>query len=797
MHFRLHGEHTAPWRIVQLFAFLVLVAVLHGCVGVKNPPRGKPYVFENNLELASSNVSKERATILKERLLEYVDDSLKVPTRGVIGFSQRIRPPVFDSAAVFRSIKFFKGYLNSEGFYHATLDSFRVEVKSRKRKKAFFSFQSIPVKEVYTTFFLQLGTSLRIDSVWYQFANAELQRIADSAANSGQLRKNVTYNKQAVAAELDRLAGIFRNHGYLKMTRNALLAEIDTVDESLISFDQDIIQQQLSALQRKQDPTAKIRVFERPGTDSSVFVPYEIDSVLIYPETRITDNPDSLIAFGHFEELTNKSGVTIRQKLGTFQEKMLRRANYMLPGRLYSDRNYFRTLNNYSQMGSWQQLDVRTATRITDSAGKIDMHLFLIPAKRKSFQVDAEGSQNNNISVGNALAGRFFAVGLSATYRNRNVMRSGTQSALSAKAGYEINNVRSTGNPGLFQSFIFTANQNFSIPRLLWPLQFLDKRNLDFRRTVLNLGGFYTDRYNFYRQTSLNVGIQWEWRRDKNSFTFSLPSFETVNTRTTDSLNKVIAENPALVYSFAPGSVLSMRGSWERVLKYKSPRHFGFIRTAAETTIPVNISLFGRQFFQFFRIESQFVHHIKLVRNSFDMRFYGGVGWDLSNNRVATMPFFRQFVTGGSNSMRAWGIRQLGLGNSLASDTSAFTDRFGDIQLELNLEYRMRIARLFGYNFDGALFADIGNIWNHTPAPDGLGDFQLKYLYRDLAIALGYGVRWDLSFLVIRFDAGFKVKDPVREGAGWLQTLEWRSTNRLGTNRRSNLAIQFGIGYPF
>jgi hypothetical protein len=62
---------------------------------------------------------------------------------------------------------------------------------------------------------------------------------------------------------------------------------------------------------------------------------------------------------------------------------------------------------------------------------------------------------------------------------------------------------------------------------------------------------------------------------------------------------------------------------------------------------------------------------------------------------------------------------------------------------------------------------------------------------------MGYGIRWDLNFLVIRFDAGFKVKDPVREGNGWLDTFEWKSTNRLGTNKRSNLALQFGVGYPF
>ena len=44
---------------------------------------------------------------------------------------------------------------------------------------------------------------------------------------------------------------------------------------------------------------------------------------------------------------------------------------------------------------------------------------------------------------------------------------------------------------------------------------------------------------------------------------------------------------------------------------------------------------------------------------------------------------------------------------------------------------------------------------------------QLKNLPRDIAMCVGTGIRWDLSYLVIRLDAGYKVKDPVREGDGW------------------------------
>jgi outer membrane protein assembly factor BamA len=115
----------------------------------------------------------------------------------------------------------------------------------------------------------------------------------------------------------------------------------------------------------------------------------------------------------------------------------------------------------------------------------------------------------------------------------------------------------------------------------------------------------------------------------------------------------------------------------------------------------------------------------------------------------------------------------------------------------MNFEYRFKLFRLFGFNFGGAVFTDIGNIWNHTNNADGEGKFEFNRLYNDLAMDVGTGIRWDVSYLVIRFDMGYKVKDPVREGAGWLQTLEWKSSNRLGSPPKSNVGFQFGIGYPF
>jgi hypothetical protein len=774
-------------RLCFIFTSCLLLAA---CAGVKNPPQGRPFVYSNTVKLTAPNLSKEALKIQQGNLLKYLDDSLVVPTRSVLGFTQRLRPPVFDSNHIYTSIRFMEGYLKSEGYYRSRVDTFTVDIDTATRKKK-------QQYRVNNTFYVTAGKVLRVDTVEYAFQNPELQMLAFTSKPAAVVKKGGIYTQQTVGQDLDRLASIYRQNGFLRITKNVLLGEVDTTDQSLISFDTDPVEVQLLAQRRLDSPTVKIKLMQRPGVGESYFKKYLIDSVVFYPETNVRDNVDSLIRDTTFKVFDTGREIFINQKFGLFENRLIRRGNYLLPGRVYNEKNYFRTLNGFAQMGPWQQADIRTFLHHTDSLSKVSFHFFLYPAKRQSFQIDLEGSQNNSVS-GSLLTGQFFALSLIGTHRHKNILRRGTQSTTTGRIGFELNNAKSSGQPGLFQSFITGVNQSFSIPRLIWPFRYADTRQLDNRRTIINFGAYYADRFEFFEQISFSGNITWEARLGKNNLSLSFPVFESVQINETDSLIKVIQENPSLLYSFTPGNILSTRARFERGLAYpKHPRNSGLLRTSAEITVPGSYELFNEKFFQFLRTEMQFIHQYTMAKSSLHMRLLGAVGWNTGAPKEATLPFFRQFVSGGNMNMRAWGLRQLGLGNSLAADTAGYTDRFGDIQLELNFEHRFKIARLLGYNINGAFFIDIGNIWNHYPASDGLGDLRFKTLYRDLAMGIGTGIRWDFSYLVIRLDRGFKLKDPVRKGDGWLKEWEWSSKNRLGTNERSNVALQFGIGYPF
>jgi outer membrane protein assembly factor BamA len=158
------------------------------------------------------------------------------------------------------------------------------------------------------------------------------------------------------------------------------------------------------------------------------------------------------------------------------------------------------------------------------------------------------------------------------------------------------------------------------------------------------------------------------------------------------------------------------------------------------------------------------------------------------------LPFFRQYYGGGANSMRAWPLRKLGPGSTVKSfDRTIAPDRFGDIQIEANAEYRFFIADMNGVALNSALFTDIGNVWflrKNKDFPDG--EFRFDKLWKDLAIGLGTGLRIDFGFLNIRLDYAYKVKNPSPDIKEAASQNKWFYGWKIGNGQ-----FQLGVNYPF
>ena len=92
---------------------------------------------------------------------------------------------------------------------------------------------------------------------------------------------------------------------------------------------------------------------------------------------------------------------------------------------------------------------------------------------------------------------------------------------------------------------------------------------------------------------------------------------------------------------------------------------------------------------------------------------------------------------------------------------------------------------------ESALFLDVGNIWAIREEEDKINAaFNWNSFYKELAVGTGFGLRFDFSFFLLRFDFGLKLHDPaLPEDKRWIPVFKDFSLN--------DLHLKFGIGYPF
>jgi hypothetical protein len=86
---------------------------------------------------------------------------------------------------------------------------------------------------------------------------------------------------------------------------------------------------------------------------------------------------------------------------------------------------------------------------------------------------------------------------------------------------------------------------------------------------------------------------------------------------------------------------------------------------------------------------------------------------------------------------------------------------------------------------------DAGNIWAINEKDNRLGAiFRINRFYKQIALGTGAGLRFDMSYFILRLDLGMKLRDPaVSLDNGWI------IGERPYTNNDFNLT--FAIGYPF
>jgi outer membrane protein assembly factor BamA len=190
-------------------------------------------------------------------------------------------------------------------------------------------------------------------------------------------------------------------------------------------------------------------------------------------------------------------------------------------------------------------------------------------------------------------------------------------------------------------------------------------------------------------------------------------------------------------------------------------------------------TIFDVEFSQYFKTELEYIKHWDLKKKKV-LAFRSFVGIAVPYGNSESVPFSRSYFSGGSNDNRAWQSYSLGPGR-----TSAQRDfNEANFKIAVSAEFRFN----FFSKFNGALFVDTGNIWNIF---DNIEEEEAVFSgiesLKDTAIGSGFGLRYDLSFFVLRLDFGFKTFNPSDTS-----NKKWFRDYNFG-----NSVANIGINYPF
>jgi hypothetical protein len=783
---------------ISFFSRLPLLGVLfllNACTEVKKAmvhdyPKKKAFVYDNKIVIKDP----ENKNILRDlgyNLNNYWDDSLKVRKIRQFGiFSTIVQPTQYNPERIERTIQFMQTYLATKGYHQPEL-ILRSKVDTVKDEW-----------RVYLKMEVSLNKKTIIDTVTYEFGDKAMQTLAENNAKLSYVKKGAAYSNESINNELDRLVDLFRSNGYYYFTKEKIFAEIDTLNTSLMKLNFDPLAQvnqiEDAVKKSKENPSWKIS-FQLRNTNATITKAYPIKQQVFYSDISLADNPDSVLIKG-LNSIDTTGDIVQQYNKPKFKSSLFKEQTILHKGDLFNEHYLFHNLNTLSALGAWQQIDSRTNMQ-NDS---ITLHYFLVPALRRSFSLDLEGSRNT-AEIG---AGNLLGISTSFTLRDRNVQKKSIQSITSFRTGVELDLNKSN----LTQTQLLNIGQSYNFPGLMIPFRPIVKSINSNEKTIFSLNGSYIDRLNYYRLKSFTTSWGYEWKKMKNGME-DIISYKPINIELYElgkfgKLDSLLILNPFLRSSFNNGNVISQTISYVHSGPSQNhPNQNNYFRIGLEEAG----GLLGlapdvqKNIYRYIKAEVEFRKLIKYDYTELAWRFMGGWGNNYSNDGAlgGQLPFFKQFTAGGPYSMRAWGLRQLGLGSSNFYDTSRISqnfDRFGDLQLETNLEYRFNIVQIGTYKIGSALFADIGNIWNtRDNKQDPNAGFKLDKLYKDLAIGVGTGLRIDFNYFTVRIDYAMKMKDPTRSyNNGWmdLSNIKWTDVKPNGT-RVNNYAWQFGIGLPF
>lgn len=519
---------------------------------------------------------------------------------------------------------------------------------------------------------------------------------------------------------------------------------------------------------------------------------YQIRNIRVYPNYTL----DSL---EETRDTTVIRGIKFIQDTPlAFKPDRLEQYILINEGELYNASRSKLTSNRISGIGNYRYVNIRYAETDSvseDGTGFLDANIYLSPLNKRSVRVELQAVSKSNNFAGPALL---------LSYKNRNLFHGGEILDITGKFAYETQ-IASGEREGL-SSFELGLKGDLIFPRVVFPIEIKERFAYSVPKTKISLGTEYQDRRGLYRLNSVSASYGYFWNANRFVYHEINPiSLNFVNlSRTSPVFEEILENNPFLRLSFEQQFIAGVTYSFafnKLMDTYRTHSIFfganldfsgGGINLLNKIVGSSNADQFlGFNYAQYNKGDFDFRYYLRFSNEKvIATRLFGGVGLPYGNS--VSLPFVKQFFSGGPNSVRAFRIRSLGPGSYSPENVGVggFFDQAGDIRLEGNIEYRFPIVSFF----KGAVFADAGNVWlvNENDALPG-GKFSANWM-KELGVGAGLGLRIDLNFFVLRFDLATPLRKPYApKGERWERNFRFDE----GEWRRENLVFNFAIGYPF
>lgn len=697
-----------------------------------------------------------------------LDTATQQMVRDTSGFFKSImgrfaeKPSIYDAEKTAAAAQSMTYYLNNKGFYGAKVTT---EVTTKKRKAT-------------VTYIVETEDIMRISKVNYVSEDENIKSILPLLKQNSLLKANTPLESTVFSNEKARIVGVLKNQGYRYFFPNYVVYEGDSSGQN-----------------------TNINVIILPPTDSSFHQKYYIGDTYIhtayFPGQSIHMQFDTVDYQGyHF----------IKEKDQPFfiKKETLFNALFLKKGSLYKLEDKDRTNLRLGKLSVYKFVSIKSnILEKADSTEKnyLGYDIYLTPSKKMSIVFN--GGLNYIIGdqyIGTNVMGFY----LSADVNNRNIFKGAELLSFNIRYGLEAPVVFGNGQGIEFKS---SVSRDFRVQTDLAFPPFSNNANMR-----ISAGYNSIHRINLYDNTtvSLALGVDWQPTKSK-SFNFNPISLNYLTNNLDSNFLELIGDDPRYASQWVLGGTYILKYSKQNS-HAKSSSSFrlnidlsgNVLNMIDQAILPNQPFSFGKENITYsqYAIFVADARYNKTLNRSLKVaaRFSTGIGFSYLNSANSGLPYVKQLYISGTD-IRGWRERQLGPGGFPGDQIADIQPYYaGDFKTVANAELRFGLKALMS-GLEGAFFVDSGNVW--LLAGDSPTDVRVlrsdNFLNR-IAVSSGLGLRWDLSFAMLRIDYSYKIRRSYGvtdiDGNEPLSSY-WVYFNGNNSFNWKDGNINLGIGYPF